>query len=160
MVVDPGLPVVGGQRPQLRAVDGRVEVELGHARSQRGEVLLEDLPGPHAGHEAEVVGEDGAGLGRHRPGRETEVALHGRADHPQGQSELERQLQVDVEELGPQLQRAHVRVEVADVEAPQDGPLDLGPALAADLVEVGVVPDVLERPREPAVTAEQRRRVR
>ena len=69
------------------------------------------------------------------------------------------QLEVDVEELGPQLQRAHVGVEVADVEAPQDGPLDLGPALAADLVEVGVVPDVLHRAREPAVAAEQRRGV-
>ena len=54
-----------------------------------------------------------------------------------------------------QLQRAHVGVEVAHVEAPQDGPLDLGPALPAHLVEVGVVPDVLHGPREAPVTAEQ-----
>ena len=106
-----------------------------------------------------MVGEDGPGLGGHGPGGEPHVALHGGAHHPQGQPELERQLQVDVEELGPQLQRPHVRVEVADVEAPQDGPLDLGPALAADLVEVGVVPDVLDRPGEPAVPAQERRRV-
>ena len=106
-----------------------------------------------------MVGEDGALLGRHGPGREPDVALHGRAHHAQRQPELERQLEVDVEELGPQLQRAHVGVEVADVEAPQDRPLDLGPALAADLVEVGVVPDVLDRAGEPAVAAEERRRV-
>ena len=41
----------------------------------------------------------------------------------------------------------------------QDGPLDLGPALPADLVEVGVVPDVVDRAGEAAVAVEQRRRV-
>jgi hypothetical protein len=44
---------------------------------------------------------------------------------------------------------------MADVEAPEDRPLDLGPALPADLVEVGVVPDVFHGLREPAVAAEQ-----
>src|SRR5690606_22294645 len=64
---------------------------------------------------------------------------------------------VDVEELGLELERAHVRIEVADVEAPEDGPLDLGPALAPDLVEVGVVPNVVDGAGEPAVAVEQRR---
>ena len=45
VVVDPRLPVVGRQRPQLGAVDRRVQVELGDARAQRGEVLLEHLRG-------------------------------------------------------------------------------------------------------------------
>ena len=48
---------------------------------------------------------------------------------------------------------------MAHVEAPHDGPLDLRPALAPDLVEVGVVPGVLDRAREPAVAVEQARRV-
>jgi hypothetical protein len=48
-----------------------------------------------------------------------------------------------------------VGVEVADVEAPVDGPLDLGPALAADLVEVGVVPEVGAGPGEATVAVEQ-----
>ena len=48
-------------------------------------------------------------------------------------------------------------VEVADVEAPQHGPLDLGPALAAHLVEVGVVPHVGDRPGEPSVAVEEGR---
>ena len=68
-------------------------------------------------------------------------------------------LEVHVEELGAQLQRAHVAVEVGHVEAPVDRPLDLGPALLAHLVEVGVVPHVLDRAREPAVAVEQARRV-
>jgi hypothetical protein len=114
---------------------------------------------PDAGDEAGVIGEDGAPPRRPRPGREPDVALHAGADHAQGQPELDGQVEVDVEELGPELQRAHVGVEVADVEAPQDGPLDLGPALPPHLVEVGVVPHVLHRPREPAVAAEQRRGV-
>jgi hypothetical protein len=50
-----------------------------------------------------------------------------------------------------------VGVEVADVEAPQDGPLDLGPAFPPDLVEIGVVPDVGHRPGKAAVTVEKRR---
>ena len=80
------------------------------------------------------------------------------AAEPEREAEVDRQLEVDVEELGPQLQRAHVAVEVAHVEAPEDGPLDLGPALPAHLVEVGVVPDVLDRAGEAAVAVEQARR--
>ena len=78
---------------------------------------------------------------------------------PDRQRELDGQLEVDVEELGPQLHRPEVRGEVGDVEAPQDGPLDLGPALAAHLVEVGVLPEVVDGAREAAVAVEQRRRV-
>src|SRR5580698_1414885 len=52
VVVDPGLPVVGRQRAQLRAVHRRMEVELGDAGSKRGDVAFEDLPGAHARHEA------------------------------------------------------------------------------------------------------------
>ena len=76
-----------------------------------------------------------------------------------GQAELDRELEVDVEELGAQLERAEVAVEVAHVEAPDDRPLDLGTALAPHLVEVGVVPDVFDRAGEPAVAVEQARRV-
>ena len=80
--------------------------------------------------------------------------------HAQRQPEVDRELEVHVEELGAQLQRAHVAVEVRHVEAPEDRPLDLGPALLAHLVEVGVVPDVVDRAREAAVAVEQARRVR
>ena len=46
--------------------------------------------------------------------------------------------------------------EVADVEAPVDRSLDLGPALAAHLVQVGVLGQVVDGPREAAVAVEQR----
>ena len=77
----------------------------------------------------------------------------------QRQPEVDRELEVDVEELGAGLQRAEVAGEVAHVEAPHDRPLDLGPALAPHLVEVGVVPRVLDGAGEPAVAVEQARRV-
>ncbi len=48
-------------------------------------------------------------------------------------------------------------IEVAHVETPVDGTLELGPALPAHLVEVGVVPQVGCRPREAAITVEQGR---
>ena len=99
-------------------------------------------------------------LGREPPEREADVPLRARAGHAHRQIEVDRHLEVHVEELGAELQRAHVAVEVADVEAPEDRPLDLGPALLAHLVEVGVVPRVLDRAREAAVAVEQARRVR
>ena len=81
------------------------------------------------------------------------------SDRRIGRRELDGEVEVDVEELGPQLERAEVGVEVGDVEAPEDGPLDLGPQLAAGLVEVGVVPQVVDRAGEAAVAVEQRRGV-
>ena len=107
------------------------------------EHLLDGRPAADAvGHVDEVVGEHHALLGRELAEREADQPLARRARQAQRQAEVDGQLEVDVEELGPQLQRAHVAVEVAHVEAPEDGPLDLGPALAADLVDVGVVPHV------------------
>ena len=53
--------------------------------------------------------------------------------------------------LRPELQGTHVRVEVADVETPVDGPFHLGAAFAAHLLDVGVVPHVFERARKSTV---------
>ncbi len=91
--------------------------------------------------------------------REAQVVLDAAVDHAQRQRELDGQVEVDVEELRAVLHRREVDVDVADVEAPQDGPLDLGPALAPRLVQIGVVPDVVDRAREPAVAAEEGGRV-
>ena len=49
---------------------------------------------------------------------------------------------------------------MADVEAPQDRPLDLRSQLAAYLVEIGVIPHVVDRARKATVAIEQRGRVR
>ena len=40
------------------------------------------------------------------------------------------------------------------VESPQDRPFDLGTALASHFIEVGVVPQVVERDGEPAIAVE------
>ena len=104
----------------------------------------------------EVVGEEHALLGREAPEREARRRLGVRARQPDRQAELDRELEVDVEELGPQLHRPEMRREVGHVEAPQDRPLDLGAALAPDLVEVGVLPEVVDVPGEAAVAVEER----
>ena len=72
-----------------------------------------------------------------------------------GEREVDGELEVDVEELGPQLHRPEVRGEMGDVEAPEDGALDLHAALAAHLVEVGMLPEVVDAAREPAFAVEQ-----
>ena len=84
-------------------------------------------------------------------------ALRSGVRQAQGEAELLGQVQEDVEELRLELHGVEVGVEMAHVETPVDGPFELSPALAADLVEVGVVPEVGWRPREPAVTVEQGR---
>ena len=75
------------------------------------------------------------------------------------QPELEGEIDVDVEELRLDLHGAHVGVEVAHVETPEDGPLDLCPAFPAHFIEVGVVPHVFARAGEPAVAVEEGRGV-
>ena len=75
---------------------------------------------------------------------------------PDGQAELDGQLEVDVEELGPQRDGGEVRGEMGDVDAPRDGPLDLGTALAQHLGRVGVLPQVVERSGEAAFARQQR----
>ncbi len=102
-----------------------------------------------------MVGEHHAFLLGESPVREADQALGGRGRHAQREAEVDGDPEVGVEERGVELARAHVAVEVRDVEAPVDGALDLGAALLAHLVEVGVVPHVLDRPREPAVAVEQ-----
>jgi hypothetical protein len=46
---------------------------------------------------------------------------------------------------------------MGDVESPIDRPFDLGAALLADLVEVGVVPDVVDGAGKAAVSVEEAR---
>jgi len=62
-----------------------------------------------------------------------------------GQAEFLRQVQEDVEELGLELDGVQMGVEMAHVEAPVDGTLQLSAAFTVDLVQVGVVPT--SRPR-------------
>ena len=158
VVLDPARPV-RMRRAQLVGVDRGVEVHLGDARAQVVRACARSRGGdPTCVYTKWSVNTMPSSAASRRNGKPT-ARLGARAGHAQRQLEVDRELEVHVEELGPQLQRAHVAVEVADVEAPEDRPLDLRPALLAHLFEVGVVPDVLERPREAAVAVEQARRV-
>ena len=155
VVVDPGRPV-GGEGPQLGGVDGGVDVDLGDTRAQVGEDPFDGPAASHAGDVQQVVGEQDALVGGQLAEGKAHDALGRRPGQPHRKPEVDGQLEIDVEELGPQGDRAHVRVEVADVEAPVDRALDLGAELAPDLVEVGVVPHVLDGAGEAAVAVEQR----
>ena len=102
-----------------------------------------------------MVGEHHALLDGEAAEREPDGALAGRPRQAEGQTEVDGELEVHVEELRAQLQRAHVAVEVADVEAPEDRPLHLGTELPAYLVQVGVVPHIGDRAGEAAIAVEQ-----
>ncbi len=156
VVVDAGLPV-GGHGFELGAVHGGVQVGLGHPRPEPGDGVEEDLAAADTGHVHEVVGEHYALLGGQGPEGEPDERLAAGPRQPQGELELHGQVEVRVEEFRLDLHGAHVGVEVAHVEAPQDGALDLGAALAAYLVEIGVVPDVLHGAGESSVAVEKRR---
>ena len=101
-------------------------------------------------------GKTTACLGGEAPEREAGALLGDRRRQADRQGEVDGELEVDVEELGPQRDRREVRREVGDVDAPGQGPLDLGAQLAADLVGVGVLPEVVDGRRESTVTGEQR----
>ena len=157
MVLDPAGPSPHAARSSSVSTAGWSEISVtpgGSSNSARS------TRRPRAGRARHhVVGEHHALLGGEPAEREAGDALGGLVAEPHRQPEVDRQLEVDVEEVGPGLERAEVAGEVAHVEAPHDRPLDLGPALAADLVEVGVVPGVLDRAGEAAVAVEQARRV-
>ena len=103
-----------------------------------------------------VVDREHALLGGQCPEREAGHGLGVTALEADRQAVLDREVEQHVEELGAVLEGAEVCAEVADVEAPQDGPLELGSTLGPGLVEVGVVPEVAHRPREAAVTVQER----
>ncbi|MDD9369277.1 MAG: FAD-dependent oxidoreductase [Acidimicrobiales bacterium] len=141
---------------QLGCVDRRVDLHLGDAGRQVAEGPLDDAATADARHAREVVGRHHAFLGGQRAEREADAALGLGAGQAYRQPEVDGEIEVDVEELGLALERTEVAVEVADVEAPQDGPLDLCSELASGLVEVGVVPQVGHRAGEAAVAVEER----
>ena len=98
-----------------------------------------------------------APFGGQQPAGESREALRSGVRQTQGEAELLGQVQEDVEELRLELDGIEVGVEMAHVESPVDSAFELGPALPADLVQVGMVPQVGRRPREAAVAVEQGR---
>ena len=83
-----------------------------------------------------------------------------RAGEAQREPEINGQLQSNIEELRPEFEGAQVGRDVAHVEAPIDGTLNLGAALLAHFIDVGMLPEIDQCPREAAIAVEQRGRVR
>src|SRR5579862_2216227 len=78
-----------------------------------------------------AVGGEHVRLARQAAEWETDRPFVLSARQAERQAELLGELEVDVEEFGLQLDAAQVGVEMADVEAPVDRPLDLCPPLSA-----------------------------
>ena len=138
----------------LGLVQGGAQRQLGDAGRQVGQRFGRVGPG-RPPHQPEVIGEDQALLGGQRPEGEAGVGLRLGALEPDREVEGDGQVDEHVEELRPLLHGPQVGGEVGHVEPPQHGPLHLGPALPADLVQVGVVPQVLDRPGEAPVAVEE-----
>lgn len=66
-------------------------------------------------------------------------------------TELRGQVQIDLVEVGPRLHDVHMRVQVGDVDAPGERPLDLGPAFRARVRRVDPLERELGRRREEAL---------
>ena len=105
VVLDPARPV-GVRRAQLVAVDGGVDEHLGDAGPEVEQRAFDRVPSANW-NEHEVIGEDDT-LGRREVAvRESHDPLTTGRAHPERQAEVDRELEVHVEELGPQLERAH-----------------------------------------------------
>ena len=131
-------------------------MDLGDTRLQRADLVVHPVAAAGAPVVIEVVGEDHALVGGQMTERESGLVGGDGRRQADGQAELDGELEIDVEELGPQGDGREVRREVGDVDAPGDGPFDLGAALAQHLFGVGVLPQVGDVPGEAGLAAEQR----
>jgi hypothetical protein len=104
----------------------------------------------------EVVREDDTLVGGELAERESGPLGRDRRRESDRQRIVDGEVEVHVEELGPQRDRGEVRCEVGDVDAPSQGPVDLGLQLATHLGQVGVLPQVVERAWEAPFARLQR----
>ena len=102
-----------------------------------------------------MVGHKDALLGSKAPEGKTRSLFGVAALEPDGKLGVVRDVDQDIEEFGALLQRAQMGGEVSDIESPEPSPLELGPALSSNLVEIGVVPQIGNGAREPSVAVEQ-----
>ena len=153
VVVDASAPAVA-EGPQLGGVDGGLHDDLGDAGFQVHGLSLQDGGLGQRSQAVMVDGEDPL-LGGQGAERESGPRLGVAALEPDGQAVLDGEVQQHVEELRPVLEGPEVGGEVADVEAPEHGPFQLGPALGTGLVQVGMVPEVADRAGEAAVAVQQ-----
>ena len=153
MVFDASSPI-GARGAQLVVVDRGMQADLGDARRELEQHSL------HAALSArwaddDAVGEHGTFFCGESTEWEARDPLTLAVAQTHREAEFHRQLEVDVEEVGALFERAEVTGDMAHIEAPHDGALDLGAGLSPDLVEVGVVPRIFDRARESTVAVEE-----
>ena len=130
------------ERPHLRRVNVRLDVDLRDSGVQRVEGRERASPAAGAPVVVEVIGEDHALVGGQLAEREPGLLGGDGGRETDRELELARQFEVHVEELGSQRDRREVRGEVGRIDAPGDGALDLGAQLAQHLGRIGVLPEV------------------
>ncbi len=134
------LRVVGAE---FRAIEHRVQVDLAHARAKVLQQTLDNGPGwLRPGRRDEVVGVEHAAVARRLPTGEAHRPLAGLAGHAERQAVLGGEVEVDGVEARVGLHRAHMAVEMGDVDAPGERLVDLRPALGPRLLDGGVGVDL------------------
>ena len=120
--------VLGVVGAQLVAIEHRVGEDLAHARRQLQNLLKEHVPcAPGPWIDDVLVEHQAACLGALA---RLEALLLGALprEHQHRQTELLRQVQIDLVEVSPGLHDVHVRVHVGDVDTRGERRLELGPA--------------------------------
>jgi hypothetical protein len=75
------------------------------------------------------------------------------------QGELDRELEIDIEELGTQRDRSEVGCEMGHIDAPCHRSFDLGAAFPAHFIGVGVLPQIVDGARKSTLTRDEARRM-
>ena len=152
-IADPlGPPGVGGAK--LGRIDRRLEDYLGYAGAQRGEKLFK-LGAIHAAGVHDLVGHENVLFVGQLSGREADFGFVVGAMEPKREPILTTQIDEDIEELGPLLECTAEGSQVGKTETPEHGAFHLSPTLAANLFEVGMIPEIFESAREPALAIEK-----
>ena len=150
MIVDPALGVVG-ESVHLWRVDRRLHVHLGHTWLQVSQRRVDALARTGPPVVIEVIGEHDSGISCQFSEREAGLLGGDRRGQPHGELEFAGQFDLDVEELGTQRDRREVRGEMGDIDTPRHGTGDLGLQLAEHLFGIGVLPQIVETTRKPAL---------
>src|SRR5687768_17990236 len=96
---------------QLIGVDSGMQIHLGDAGTEIEQRAFHVLAPTYSAVEDEMVREDHPFRFGEVAVREPHEPLTARAAHPQWKRELHRELEIHVEEVGAQLERAHMAVE-------------------------------------------------
>jgi len=99
-----------------------------------------------------VVAKYNALFGSESAIRKSNLGLAGCSAHAKREGKLCGHLKINIEELWSKLHGAHMGVEKAYIESPVDGAFDLCATFFANLIKIGMVPEICEGTRKTSVT--------